>query len=344
MTEKTVSAERDVYRRITDHIIGAIEAGAGAWKMPWHNDVAAIRPVNATTGNAYWTVNVISLWSTAQEKGYAVPQWGTYKQWGELKAQVRKGERSSPVVFWKFRDKDEGTEAEPDGAADAKGQDRPSRRLILARCYSVFKAAQVDGYTPPVVDRPPVAERIEEAEQFFASTGMQVRHGGNRAFYRPADDRVQMPPFEAFPDQLGYYSTLAHKATHWNGAKARLDRDLSGRFGTDAYAAEELVAELGAAFVCADLELTNQPRPDHAAYVANWLKVLKADTRAIFTAAAKAQEAADHLHGLQPIGPMPAPTPVERPQPAPEPAQAKPADVGAVLARPHQQMQQWGEP
>ena len=307
MTEKPASPERDVYRRITDHIIAAIEAGAGDWTMPWHNDVAGIRPVNANTGKAYRGVNVISLWSTAQEKGYAMPQWGTYKQWGEMGAQVRKGERSSPVVFWKFRDKDEGTEAEPDGI-DAKGQDRPGRRLILARCYSVFNAAQVDGYAAPALPANPVAARIDDAEQFFGSTKMEVRHGGNRAFYRPADDRVQMPPFEAFPDPLGYYSTLAHEATHWTGAKARLDRDLSGRFGSDAYAAEELVAELGAAFVCADLGLSNEPRPDHAAYVANWLKVLKADSRAIFTAAAKAQEAADHLHGLQYVPPAPNPS------------------------------------
>ena len=306
MTEKTApqTPERDVYRRITDHIIAAIEAGAGSWKMPWHNDAGGILPVNASTGKAYRGVNVVALWATAQEKGYDTAQWATYRQWAEMGAQVRKGEKSSPVVFWKFRDKDEESEAEPEGAGDANGQDRPSRRLILARCYSVFNAAQVDGYTPPVVERPPVAERIDNAERFFAATGMKLAHAGNRAFYRPADDRVQMPPFEAFPDRIGYYSTLAHEATHWTGAKVRLDRDLSGRFGSEAYAAEELVAELGAAFLCADLELTNQPRPDHAAYVSTWLKVLKADSRAIFTAAAKAQEAADHLHELQPAEPV----------------------------------------
>lgn len=129
--------------------------------------------------------------------------------------------------------------------------------------------------------------------------GAQIAEGGTRAFYRPSTDEICVPPFRAFRDAASFYATLAHEATHWTGAPARLARDLSGRFGSDAYAVEELVAELGAAFLCADLGLASEPRLDHAGYIANWLQVLKNDPRAIFTAAAKAQAAADWMHARQ---------------------------------------------
>lgn len=239
-------------------------------------------------------MNVIALWVAAQEQGYSSDRWATYKQWQELGAQVRKGERSSQVAFWKVSDP-----ATSDGA-EAEGDDQQeTRRPILARGYAVFNAAQVDNdpapITAPLPARPEI-ERIEEAEAFFAAMQADVRHGGARAFYRPTSDHIQMPPFEAFRDAVAYYATLSHEVTHWTGAKSRLDRDLTGRFGSEAYAAEELVAELGAAFLCADLNLANEPRPDHAAYVSSWLKVLREDSRAIFTAASKAQQAADFAH------------------------------------------------
>jgi antirestriction protein ArdC len=139
--------------------------------------------------------------------------------------------------------------------------------------------------------------RIDHAEKFLHATGAQIAHGGTRAYYSLSTDAVQMPPFESFRDADSYYSTLAHELTHWSGAKTRLDRDFGGhRFGSNAYAREELVAELGAAFLCADLELALEPRADHASYIANWLEVMKGDSRAIFTAAAHAQRAADFIH------------------------------------------------
>ena len=148
----------------------------------------------------------------------------------------------------------------------------------------------------PALPSLPAAERIGHAEAFFAAIGADIQHGGARACYVPSLDQIRMPPFEAFRDPIAYYATLAHETTHLTGHPSRCDRDLRGRFGDEAYAAEELVAELGAAFVCADLALTPEPRPDHAAYVASWLKVLLGDKRAIFTAAAKAQQAADWMH------------------------------------------------
>ena len=280
----------NIYQRITDQIIAAIEAGAGDWNMPWHSDGTDItRPINAASGTAYRGINVIALWATAQACGYSGARWATYKQWQEVGAQVRKGEKSSPVVFWKPL----GNEAEE---TDEPGQN--NRQRFMARGYSVFNAAQVDGYeAPPAVVLPP-SVRIGRAEDFFTNLGADIRHGGNRVYFQPSTDHIQMPPFEAFRDAVSYYATLSHEATHWTGVKSRLDRNLSGRFGSEGYAAEELVAELGAAFLCGSLSLANEPRPDHAAYVASWLTVLRSDNRAIFTAAAKAQQAADYLYSL----------------------------------------------
>ena len=159
----------------------------------------------------------------------------------------------------------------------------------------MFNAAQVDGYTPKAETALPMLERIEQADAFFKSVGAVVRHGGNQAYYSPASDHIQMPPFQAFRENVSYYSTLAHEHTHWTATAGRCDRQLGKRFGDNAYAAEELIAELGAAFTCAHLGLSTEPRADHAAYINSWLKVLKADKRAIFTAASKAQQATDWL-------------------------------------------------
>jgi antirestriction protein ArdC len=165
----------------------------------------------------------------------------------------------------------------------------------MARDYSVFNAKQVDGYTPTPKPYQSRSDRIDRAEQFVRDVGIEVTPGANQPFYSPVSDSIHMPPFEVFKEALYYYSILSHEGIHWSGAKHRLNRDLSGRFGSNAYAVEELVAELGAAFLCAELRLPTDPRRDHAPYIASWLKVLKSDKRAIFTAAAKAQEAVDWM-------------------------------------------------
>jgi antirestriction protein ArdC len=282
----------DIHSKITNQIIKAIEAGAGNWKMPWHTDGNdTLRPVNAISGKPYRGVNVLALWCVASDHGYGSDKWATFKQWQESGAAVRKGEKASSIVFWKFTDADH--------EADTTNDENATHRRVFERGYSVFNAEQVEGYQAPPIPARPEIQRIKEAEQFFNGLGADIRSGGNRAFYRPTTDHIQMPNFESFRDAVAYYATLSHEVTHWTGAKERLDRDLSKRFGSEAYAGEELVAELGAAFLCADLGLANEPRPDHAAYVANWLKALRSDTRAIFTAAAKAQQAVDYAHSLQ---------------------------------------------
>ena len=305
-TSENTVGRADIYQRVTDQIIAALEAGADRWKMPWHTTGIenAVRPVNAVSKKPYRGVNTLALWIAGSEQGYQSNEWATYKQWQEKGAQVRKGEKSSTVVFWKINDKDEADETSEGSNGNSGDEAEDSSRRILARGYFVFNASQVDGYTPPPLPQiePTTVqgnERNALVEAFFSATGASVQHGGNRAFYRPSSDHIQMPFFDAFFEPVDYYSTLGHETVHWTSAQTRLDRDLTGRFGSEAYAAEELVAELGAAFLCADLGLTNTPRPDHAAYVSSWLKVLKSDNRAIFTAASKAQQAADYLHNLQ---------------------------------------------
>ncbi|MDQ2842669.1 MAG: zincin-like metallopeptidase domain-containing protein [Acidobacteriota bacterium] len=281
----------DIYREITNQIIKAIEAGAEKYEMPWHVKGAdSVFPANASTHRAYRGVNILMLWAVATNKAYETSLWATYQQWRELGAQVRKGEKATSVVFWKLFDKEETDEQE---AID--GDTRKEQKSVMARAYSVFNAAQVDGYTIPAVPQLPESQRIARAEQFFQNLGAEIREGGLRAYYSPAGDYIQMPVFTAFKKVDYRYSVLAHEVTHWTGAPARLNRDLALRFQKEAYAAEELVAELGSAFTCVELGLEIEPRRDHAPYIQSWLQVLQNDKRAIFTAAAKAQQAVDWL-------------------------------------------------
>jgi antirestriction protein ArdC len=287
-------ASKDIYERVTNQIIATIEAGAGEYRMPWHHDGSSITtPVNVTSRKSYRGVNVIALWAAAQESGYPSGIWGTYRQWHELGAQVRKGERGHLVVFWKQsdRDCDNGDE----------DRDEPARRMF-ARGYTVFNCDQVDGYTPPELPVLPETERIAHAERFCAALNVDIRHGGSQACYIPSRDYVQMPAFASFRDAVAYYAVLLHECGHASGAKHRLDRDLTGRFGSAAYAMEECTVELLSAMICADLNLTVEPRPDHARYIASWLDVLRSDKRAIFTAASKAQQIADWMHAQQSSG------------------------------------------
>jgi antirestriction protein ArdC len=295
--ENTAPEKQDVYARVTFQIVNEIEKGVGNWRMPWHTSGRFVSsPINVTSKKPYRGINTVCLWAAAQSKGYESGEWGTYRQWEERGAQVRKGEKSTCVVFWKFAN---GGDENQDDDGD---QPSNSSRLLFTREYSVFNATQVDGYTPNPEPDLPILERIANADAFFGAIGADVRHGGNRAFYAPDSDHIQMPPFRAFDESVAYYSTLAHEHTHWTANASRCDRQLGKRFGDAAYAAEELVAELGAAFVCAHLQLSTEPREDHAQYIQSWLKVMRADKRAIFTAASKAQQAADYL--IQTAGPM----------------------------------------
>jgi antirestriction protein ArdC len=295
--EKTMNEFKDVYTRVTDRIIADLEKGVRSWLKPWsaaHPAGSITRPLRHN-GTPYRGVNVVLLWGEAQEKGYSAPIWMTYKQAQELGGQVRKGEHGSLVVYANSITRTETND---------KGEDT-EREIPFMKGYTVFCVEQIDGlpahYYPQPINPLPLSERIESAERFISATGAKINHGGDSAFYAPARDIVQLPPFERFRDRESYYATALHELTHWTNHKSRLDRSFNAkRFGDSGYAREELVAELGAAFLCADLGITPEIRDDHAAYLGHWLNVLREDKRAIFSAAAHAQRAADFLHSLQP--------------------------------------------
>ena len=289
---------RDVYSRITGKIIADLEQGVRPWLKPWNAEHASGRITRPLRHNGipYRGINVVMLWSAAVTKGYACPSWLTFKQALELGGSVRKGESGELIVYANSITRTE---------TNAKGEEVESEIPFL-KGYTVFNAEQCDNLPAHYSTRPeppalsPIA-RIERADRFFAATGAVIRHGGTRAFYAEGPDHVQMPPFETFRDSESYAATLAHELTHWTKHDKRLARDFGRvRFGDEGYAKEELVAELGSAFLAADLELTPEVREDHAAYIASWLTALRNDKRLIFSAAAHAQRAADYLHSLQP--------------------------------------------
>ena len=294
----------DIHQEITNRIVDAIES-AGDFKLPWtrsHGGSVA-RPANIASGNPYNGVNILSLWVSALAHDYPSNLWGTYRQWQARGAQVKRGEKSSLVVFYKqvtYRDDDGGDDGDHDQAAHER---------LIAKASHVFNASQVDGYMPEAeagLPAGPVFDPITAAEEFARATGATIREEGMRACFIPSLDEIHMPERRRFTGTEtisaaeSFYATLCHELVHWSGAKPRLDRDLSGRFGSESYAMEELVAELGAAFLCSDLKITPETRRDHAQYIANWLRVLKSDKKAIFTAASKASEAARWLNERRP--------------------------------------------
>jgi antirestriction protein ArdC len=282
----------DLYERVTKQVMAAIEAGTTSWRMPWHFQPAeAALPTNPVTKRSYRGINVLALWMQAQALDYPTALWATYQQWLQLGAQVKQGEHGTVIVLWKPT----GTRQAEATAAQEQEPEPQQRRGLLVRGYTVFNAAQVEGYTPEISPTLSPEARIEQGEAFFAALGADIRHGGNEAYYQLETDHIQLPPFRRFVDPVSYYGVLAHEVTHWSGAPARLGRNLTARFGSAYYAAEELVAELGAAFLVAHLGLTLHPRADHAAYIQSWLSLLKSDPKAIFTAASKAQQAADFV-------------------------------------------------
>ena len=320
----------DVHEAITAKIVAAIEAGAGEFQMPWHRPgVAFTLPKNALTEKHYRGSNILSLWIDADDKKFEHQVWATYKQYEELGAQVRKGERGSLIVKygeWVPQNPNKAKEAaKPDNAGD---NEDGGKRLFAKAAY-VFNIDQVDASAelrvkllPTAAPRQDLTERLDAVDAFIAAVGVEIREGGQRAFYRHRGlngdgDFIQMPPRELFVGTAtstpteAYYSTILHEEIHGSGAEHRLNRKFGERFGDKAYAFEELVAELGAAYLCAGLEITNAPRLDHAQYIANWVEVLKGDTKAIFTAASLATRAVDYLYGLQPASD---PAPNEEPR------------------------------
>lgn len=287
MTKSNMKAT--VYERVTAKIIDVLEkCDPKSWERPWHSTSAGsfAVPTNVLTKKPYKGMNTVLLW--AEGRG---DTWGTYKQWQTLECQVRKGEKGTLCVKWQpfeYKDKETGKK----------------KTSLVPFPFTVFAADQVDGYTAP--DAVPVTladktKALKAVDKAIKATKIDIRHGGDRAYFSIDGNHVQLPPRTSFKDTKtstateGYYSTALHECVHATGHESRLKREFGKRFGDQAYAFEELVAELGAAFACARLGISDEPRPDHAHYLANWLTVLKQDDRAIFTAASKAQQACDWL-------------------------------------------------
>ena len=271
--------------RITAAIIEKLEQGTTPWVKPW-TGVPVSRPLRSC-GTPYRGMNTFWLWMMADAAGYASPYWMTYRQCQALGGQVRKGEKSTIAIFYKTYAKEVET-------AD-DGDDTQTRRVL--KSYAVFNTDQCDGlpemYGPTnLVEAAEPAGREDHLDAFFANVGAQLRHHGCEAYYEPVPDRITMPLADRFEGYDHYYATLAHELSHWSGHGSRLGRDLKNCFGSRTYATEELIAELSAAILGAELGLPVAHLDHHASYIAHWLQLLQSDERAILTAAAKAEEAA----------------------------------------------------
>ena len=281
----------DIYQSVTNRIITALEAGTPPWVRPWTGE-SDPNPINADSQRAYRGINWVTLQIEAQLGGYNRNVWMTYRQAAARGAQVRNGARGCPVVFWKLRKINAAAETEPWPCTD----DIERRIIPLIRYSTVFNVAQIDGLPPEYSASPetvPTWTSKEAAETIINKSGADIQHGGFRAFYQPTQDFVQLPSPNAFADAGSYYATALHELCHWSGHPTRLNRQLGSRFGAQAYAMEELIAEMGSAFLCAHSRINGLLQ--HASYVQNWLQVLRSDKRAIFVASTKAQNAADYL-------------------------------------------------
>jgi antirestriction protein ArdC len=280
--------KRDLYAEVSARIIAELETGAAPWIKPWAATPGANVPCNAVSNRPYSGCNVVLLWM-AQAAGYRAPRYLTFKQALELGGHVRKGERGMKVYFVKQLEVQE----------DANGN---SHTLVpMMREYTVFNVDQCDGLPDIVTAGKPMRVRNPDgrddlADEFLRSTGADIREGHGEAYYVPSRDFISVPAFGAFKGADHFYGTVFHELTHWTAHRSRLDRDLKNRFGSRNYAAEELVAELGAAFLCAEFGFDGDLR--HAGYIAHWIELLKSDKRAFFTACSQASKAADYLRGL----------------------------------------------
>lgn len=270
-----------VYQQVTDKIIAELESGnIPSWVKNWSGEAGA--DCNVITKKTYSGINTIILGMS----GFKSPYWATYKQWVSIGAQVSKGSKGTQIIFYSPVEK--GTKITESGEV--------KNYSYILKSYTVFNAEQVSGFEAPAMPVPKVFNNIASIEALTVKSGVKLQFGGDRAYYSPSQDYVAMPHKLQFNNEASYYATLLHELAHWSGHKSRLDRDLSGRFGNEAYAAEELIAELSAAFLCARFNIAGELR--HSSYIASWLRVLKNDNKAIFKAAALAQKAADYLAGF----------------------------------------------
>lgn len=284
---KTAMTKIDIHQQITDQIITHLETGVTPWHKDWTGTKPAFTLPRRANGEYYKGINVLLLWIAAETKGYSADQWMTFKQAKAVGANVRKGEKGTQIVYYSTFERE-----------NEFGQEE---KIPFLKSYTVFNVQQIDGLrceiTPDMFPADPDTGAQADAalEAFFAATGARILNDGTNPCYRPASDTIHMPRIGQFDTAAGYYGTLAHELIHWTGHKSRLDRFGAG--GRSEYAFEELIAELGACFLCArvgaDVNTENS-----AAYIGSWLKALRDDKKFIFKAASAAQKACDLVADL----------------------------------------------
>lgn len=301
---RSTSDRASLYDEITGKIIAELEAGRVPWVRPWGTATAKAplaMPRNAATGRHYSGINVLILWGAVIEHGFPGQSWLTFRQALALGGNVRRGERGTTVVYAdRFVPDDEKRRARETGEEAAA--------IPFLKRFTVFNAAQCENLPEDItaVALPPPPGLIEpRVEALIKATGIDFRIGGDRAFYVPALDYVQVPPPQAYFEPINWHRTALHELGHAAGHPSRLNRDFSGSFGTKKYAFEELIAEINAAFCCATLGIL--PTVRHVDYIGSWLEVLREDNRAIVRAASQASKAADYLLGFLPDEEHPAP-------------------------------------
>lgn len=290
---------KDIQQTVTDTIVEQLEKGTIPWQKPWAEKLSAPfeLPKNAATNSHYNGINIVLLWTSVLKNSFTTQHWASFNQWKAKNQYVRKGEKGTLVVYYDTYEKEIDNEVQ---------------KIPYLKHYYVFNKSQLEGYNPEEQfayseDQPVFAERIDEVDQFVEATEAIIESHDGGAIYRPKDDKILMPYFENFKDtfgctaQEGFYSTLFHELGHWTGAKHRLDRLNHKKFGDKNYAAEELTAEFTSAFLSSGFGLATLEKGDHAAYIENWLKVLKDDKTILFTASSAASKAVDYLMKLQPV-------------------------------------------
>lgn len=281
-----VEGKQDIHQQITDRILEAMETAREQGKRLW--DTQPSLPLNLSTSAPYTGINTLILWVAGLKHGYTSPYWLTYRQAQDMGGQVRAGERSELCVFYKPWESE---------AVNASGETETKRGAVI-KSFRVFHLDQIDGIEAPATEARPAFVAMEDAERILSASPAAIHLGGTQAFYRRTDDTIHLPERERFTSTENFYSVALHELTHSTGHSSRLDRTFGERFGDDAYAFEELVAELGSAFLNAELGIIGATLENHADYLASWIKVLKSDKRAILTAAAAASKAHGFIKGL----------------------------------------------
>ncbi|HCA5652621.1 zincin-like metallopeptidase domain-containing protein [Klebsiella pneumoniae] len=279
---KFTRTKTDIYQTVTDSIIAALETGVKPWACPWQRTPGMSGlPSNYATGMGYSGMNIMLLWCSASEQGFNDSRWMTYKQAKAEGGQVRKGEHGTTAIFYTMLER-ENNEGE-------------TEYIPMLKTFTVFNVEQIDGLTlsDEAVFPAETFEPLPQAEALFRNSGATIIAKGQNAFFAPSTDEIHLPERRLFSDAANFYATGMHELVHWSGAKSRLNREMKGKFGSEDYAFEELIAELGSAFLMADLGIVGEVL--HESYIASWLKALRNDKRYIFKAASAASKAHRYL-------------------------------------------------